>query len=724
MKPRFSALAEGNKRTSLFSDPPLDSHSSHFGEAVFGLPVMEKVLPKDVFKNVKEAIAGKEKISTKNAETIALALKEWAMSKGATHFSHWFQPLTGLYAEKHDAFLDWESLDRVIEKFSGSQLVQGEPDASSFPSGGLRSTWDARGYTGWDPTSPPFIWQGGGGVTLCIPSVFFSWTGTVLDTKIPLLRSDDKVNKTLKRLLKHFSLPVESVFSTLGLEQEYFVIDRALKELRPDLVLAGRTVFGASSPKGQELQDHYFGAVKNRIMNFMSAFEEAAIKLGIPIKTRHNEVAPAQHEIAPVFERASRAVDHNILLMELMRKVAHEKNLSCLLHEKPFHGINGSGKHMNWSLSTDTRLNLLDPTDVPGSHLSFLLILTAILDGVSRHANLLRAAIGSASNDFRLGGHEAPPAIISIYLGKELEDLLESIEKRGLNAVKTEKGKFDLGLISIPDLMKDKTDRNRTSPFAFTGNKFEFRALGSSASPAMAATVLNLALVESLSEMLDEIEKGLKKKESLIEATLPILQKVLKRSKSIRFSGDNYSLDWVKEAKKRGLPNIHRSIEAFEVFNAPETATLFKGVLTKEELAARLEVFEDTYTQSLNIEVNIMLDLFHTMIYPAAVNYQKELATSFNAYLEAGGVKKNVQQQLKRLNQVAELIEKGLHSAEVLSVERDKALKLSGIKRGKYFGENVLEKGERLRENVDKLEQLVKDELWPLPKYRELLFFV
>ncbi|MCB1113880.1 MAG: glutamine synthetase III [Chlamydiia bacterium] len=722
MKGRFHALAEVDKRSKVYPVSQENPHSTHFAEDVFNLSTMEKVLPKEAYHNVLKAIGGKGKITPKNAEVIAVALKEWAMNKGATHFSHWFQPLTGLYAEKHDAFIDWDDHDRVIEKFSGKQLVQGEPDASSFPSGGLRSTWEARGYTGWDPASPPFIWKAGGGITLCIPSVFFSWTGQVLDTKIPLLRSDEKINHTLQRLLKLFKIPAEHVYSTLGLEQEYFVIDRALKDLRPDLSLAGRTVFGAPSPKGQELQDHYFGAVKTRVMNFMSAFETEAIKLGIPIKTRHNEVAPAQHEVAPVFERASRAIDHNILLMEVMRKVAAEKHLACLLHEKPFQGINGSGKHMNWSLSTDTGLNLLDPTDTPGSHLPFLLILTAILDGVHRHAALLRASIASLSNDCRLGGHEAPPAIISVYLGHELEELLESIEKSGLNAAKSSKGSYDLKLIHLPNLSKDTTDRNRTSPFAFTGNKFEFRALGSSASPAFSATVLNLALSESLSEMLDQIEKGLKGKKSLVEAVLPVLQSILKRSKAIRFAGDNYSQAWVKEAKKRGIPNIAKSIDAFEAMDEPSTQKLFNDVLTKEELNARFEVMEDTYSQSFNIEVNLMLDLFHTQILPACVRFQKTLAESVEACLNSGLKKAGVKHQIKRLEEVASLIEQGLEKAEELLNLRDKAMTLSGIKRGRMFSTKVMDKADDLRAVVDTLETLVDDDLWPLPKYRELLF--
>lgn len=724
MNPRFAALSEIGKRASLPTKTTDQSHSNRFGSSVFNLAVMQKSLPKDVFQNVCHAMEGAESIKPENADIIAVALKEWAISHGATHYSHWFQPLTGLYAEKHDAFLDWDFSDKIIEKFSGKQLVQGEPDASSFPSGGLRSTYEARGYTGWDPTSPPFIWKGGDGITLCIPSVFFSWTGDVLDTKIPLLRSDQKINAAFTRLLKFFNIPAKRVFSTLGLEQEYFVIDRAFRNLRPDLLLGGRTVFGAPSPKGQEMQDHYFGAVKDRILSFMSAFEEEAIKLAIPVKTRHNEVAPAQHEVAPVFERSSRAVDHNILLMELMRKIAGEQQLACLLHEKPFAGVNGSGKHLNWSLSTDTGLNLLDPTETPGNNLPFLLLLTAILQGVARHADLLRAAIGSASNDFRLGGHEAPPAIISVYLGRELEEVLEEIEKSGLRAAKTEKGKYNLGLLAFPDLHKDSTDRNRTSPLAFTGNKFEFRAVGSSASPAFAATVFNLIVVESIEELLDEIEANFKKSKNLVEASLPVIQKSLIKSKPIRFAGDNYSKEWLVEAKKRGLPNIEKSIFAFEALKKPKATALFKDILTSQELKSRSDIMIETYVQTLNIEVNLMLDLYNTQIYPAVIKGQKELAKSLALYLEAGGKIANTKGQLEKLDELCLLIGESYLVATELAALQSQAKKLTGLKQGVFYAEKVQEKGFELREKVDALEQIVSDALWPLPKYRELLFLV
>jgi Uncharacterized protein related to glutamine synthetase len=507
---RQRAVETAGSRTRTQTDVITKAPKDIFGRFVFHKGVMEKRLPKEVFENLMNAMAGKEKIKLSYADKIAESLKRWAIEHGATHYSHWFQPLTGSSAEKHDSFIAWDSSnlgERVVEKLSGKMLIQGEPDASSFPSGGLRSTYEARGYTGWDPSSPPFLWHGGDGVTLCIPSVFFSWTGEVLDSKIPLLRSDRKINDAVLRLLKLTGIKADHIFTTVGLEQEYFVIDRALRNLRPDLLILGKTVIGAPPPKGQELQDHYFATVKDRVLAFMREFEEKALELGIPVKTRHNEVAPAQHEIAPVFEKATLAIDHNLILMELMRQVAASRNLSVLLHEKPFAHINGSGKHSNWSLMTNNGLNLLDPTNTPENTLHFLILLVAILNALHEHNGLVRASVGSASNDNRLGGHEAPPAIISAYIGEELEELLTNIEKKGNHITSISHKKYDFGLAVIPELTKETTDRNRTSPFAFTGNKFEFRAVGSSQNPALAVTILNTIVAESLNEIVEEIEK-------------------------------------------------------------------------------------------------------------------------------------------------------------------------------------------------------------------------
>lgn len=726
MLPRAKAVLKTSSRKARLSRlENISNASQNFGASVFNRTVMQKMLPKEVYKNLLRAMEGKEQLNPEFADTVAVAMKEWAIDLGATHYSHWFQPLTGASAEKHDAFIDWNSEDQVIEKFSGKQLVQGEPDASSFPSGGLRSTYEARGYTGWDPSSPVFVWRGGDGVTLCIPSVFFSWTGDVLDSKIPLLRSDRKINQATLRLLRLTGIPAEHVYSTLGAEQEYFVIDRALRNLRPDLVLCGKTVFGAPSPKGQELQDHYFGSVKDRILSFMSEFEAIALTLAIPVKTRHNEVAPAQHEVAPVFEKASSAIDHNILLMELMRKVAAEHDLACLLHEKPFFELNGSGKHCNWSLATDTGVNLLDPTDTPENNLHFLVLLTAILAAVHRHSALLRASVGSAANDYRLGGHEAPPAILSVYLGIDLEKVLENIEALGSHKRSVEGRRYDLGLPVLPDLMKDTTDRNRTSPFAFTGNKFEFRAVGSSANPSFPITVLNAIVAESLNEILDEIEENLKGKgkQALLEATLPVLQKWLKKSKPIRFHGDNYSHQWQKEAEKRGLPNLQQSVDAFSAYLTPSTHALFQGILTPEELKSRYEIQSEIYAHSMNIEFKCMVDLFTTQILPAAIKHQKEMAKSLQLLREVAGGKSG-EMQLQELKSFADTIDQAISQNQILEQARSKADKLEGAKRAEAFAKKVLPEGEKLRILVDKLETQVDDLLWPLPKYRELLFLI
>ena len=729
MNPRYKALETVGKRTR----PPLSgaySTSETFGMHVFNRAVMQKMLPREICKNVLNAIEGIEKIKPEFSDTIAVAMKEWAINLGATHYCHWFQPLTGASAEKHDSFIDWNTPDKVIEKFSGKQLLQGEPDASSFPSGGLRSTYEARGYTGWDPTSPVFVWTAGDGITLCIPCVFFSWTGDVLDAKIPLLRSDKRIGDAAMRLLRLTGISAYYVNTTLGCEQEYFVIDRAWRNLRPDLCMSGRTVFGANPPKGQELQDHYFGSVKDRVLSFMRDFEVAALKLGIPVKTRHNEVAPTQYEVAPVYEKTSSAVDHNILLMELMRQIAIRHDLSCLLHEKPFQDINGSGKHCNWSLITDTGINLLDPTDTPENNLHFLILLTAILNAVYEHSALLRASIASYSNDYRLGGHEAPPAIISVYLGGELENVLHNIEEKGSHTRSGIKNVYDLGLHAGPELSKDNTDRNRTSPFAFTGNKFEFRAVGSSASPSFPITVLNTIVAESLNRILDEIEKKLggtkaSNKQVLFEAALPVIRKYLKVSRPIRFYGDNYSDAWAKEAKRRGLPIIRKSVDAFEALKLPGTHHAFQGILTSEELQSRYDILVETYCHTVNIEMNIMLDLFRTQILPAAFKHQKELAESISAFNAVAGSGNKQLQQMSLLKDLGNKIEKTIKLAHDLEKVRKETAEISNITtRGKAFCHEVLPKSETLREAVDAIESEINDTLWFLPKYREMLFIL
>ena len=727
MYPRFHALQTVSQRTLDDKNVAAQAGAEIFGAHVFNNAVMQRMLPKEIFQNILRARDGIEKIKPEYADTIAVAMKEWATDLGATHYTHWFQPLTGSSAEKHDSFIEWNSSDQIIEKFNGKQLVQGEPDASSFPSGGLRSTYEARGYTGWDPASPAFVWKAGDGVTLCIPSVFFSWTGDVLDSKIPLLRSDKKIDQAAMRLLKLTGIPAHFVYSTLGAEQEYFVVDRALRNLRPDLVLGGRTVFGAAPPKGQELQDHYFGAVKDRILLYMRDFECAAMKLGIPVKTRHNEVAPAQHEVAPVFEKASTAIDHNLILMELMRQIAAKHDLSCLLHEKPFHDLNGSGKHCNWSLSTDTGINLLDPSDTPENNLHFLILITAIQNAVHQHAGLLRASIGSASNDYRLGGHEAPPAIISIYLGVELEKLLVNIEEKGIHKSATAKGGYDLGIATLPDMSKDNTDRNRTSPFAFTGNKFEFRAVGSSANTSFPITVLNTIVAESLNAMLDEIEKALNgkkgSKETVVEAAMPVIRKYLKQARSVRFHGDNYSDAWVKEAKKRGLPNYTDSVPAFESYISKSTQKAFEGILTKQELQSRYDIQCERFGHILNIETRLMLDIFKTQILPVALRYKKEVGKSIESSQELLGAKA-AKSQLDVLKHLNETIESAIQLSEQVEAARSKANKLAFKERAEAFCGRVKPLNEEFRHAVDELENIVDDSIWPLPKYRELLFLV
>lgn len=727
MNPRFSALEIVSSRSSpiyVHSHAKIDSE--RFGSLVFSRTIMEKMFSKEIFMNIHNAMEGLEKIRPEFAETIAIGMKEWAIKHGATHYCHWFQPLTGATAEKHDSFIEWKTSDRVIEMFRGKQLIQGEPDASSFPSGGLRSTYEARGYTAWTVSSPAFLWRGGDGLTLCIPSIFYSWTGDTLDTKIPLLKSERKLGDAMMRLLALTKTPASYCFSTVGLEQEYFVIDKAYRNLRPDLVLLGRTVFGSPPPKGQELEDHYFGTVKNRILAYMRDFEDAAIELGIPVKTRHNEVAPAQHEIAPIHEKTSIAIDHNILLMELMRQIASKHNLACLLHEKPFDGVNGSGKHCNWSISTDTGINLLDPTDSPENSLNFLILLTAILDAVHEHATLLRCSVGSAGNDYRLGANEAPPAIISVFLGEALEELLNNIETKGAHQTAS-KSKHDLGLPVIPELPKDNTDRNRTSPFAFTGNKFEYRAAGSSSSAAFPITILNVIVAQSLNKILDEVEQVLEKKDHLTQAqvtesALPVIVKSLKRSKKIRYSGDNYSEEWHKEAAERGLPIYNQSLYSYSVLKAPQTIEAFKDVLSIAELHSRYEIMVENYCKTVNIQANLMLDMFKTQILPACIDYQAKAAKSI-LRVQQTGLSASAQ-QIKLLDRLTKAIDQAIGCATELEQLKNKIANHPLEERGKGFCDLINPICAELRKTVDYLETIVDDSLWPLPKYRELLFLV
>ncbi|SCA63560.1 Type-3 glutamine synthetase [Chlamydiales bacterium SCGC AG-110-M15] len=728
MNSRASAVELAAKRAHTKNHTVKDISTDEFAIQVFNQATIEKRLPREAYMNILNAQKGTETIKPEFADAIAIAMREWAVENGATHYTHWFQPLTGASAEKHESFIDWKTQDVGIEKFSGRELVQGEPDASSFPSGGLRTTYEARGYTGWDPSSPVFLWEAGDGMTLCIPSVFFSWTGDVLDNKIPLLRSDHMINQAALRLLRLTGSKATQVYSTLGWEQEYFVVDRALRDLRPDLLTLGTTVYGAPPPKGQELQDHYFGTVKDRVLAYMRDVENASLKLGIPVKTRHNEVAPAQHELAPVFEKASLAVDHNILLMELMRRIAIKHDLALLFHEKPFHDLNGSGKHNNWSLATDSGLNLLDPTDFPEKSTQFLILLTAIVHAFHRHSRLLRASIASAGNDKRLGGHEAPPAIISVYLGQQLEDLLNSLENDDEDFTSSKADMVDLGHLTLPEMSKDLTDRNRTSPFAFTGNKFEFRAVGSAQSCALPITAINVIVSESLNQILDEIEKLCASDtqptpDQLANAAKPVLKRFLKESKAVRYAGDNYSKEWVAEAEKRGLANIPKSFDAFKALKDNAVVHAFKDVLTKDELSARHDILVEQYANLMNIESNLMLDIFRTQIFPAALEHQKKMAKSIKLASEVGGC--DCKTLERSLRDFTELLQQCMNEVDKLEEFQTEAMAFDNLdKTAHFFAHTVNSQMGLTRELVDQLEMLIEDRLWPLPKYRELLFLI
>lgn len=682
---------------------------------------MELLLPKKTLENLLNAIDGRERLDPMQAEVVAEALKDWAVKLGATHYTHWFQPLTHGAAEKHDSFLSWDSDGLPIERLRGKELIQGEPDASSFPSGGLRCTHEARGYTVWDPSSPPFLWNGGDGLTLCIPSVFFSWKGEVLDHKIPLLRSEQKVQEAGLRLLGFCEVEANGVFSTLGAEQEYFAIDRSLYLLRPDLYLAGRTVFGAKPPKGQELEDHYFSSVKDRVLAYMLEFEEAAIRLGIPLKTRHNEVAPAQHEVAPLFEKSSVAVDHNLLLMEVMRQTAVKHDLACLFHEKPFAGINGSGKHNNWSLGTDTGLNLLDPKE---NSLLFMTLLTAVIRAVHSHAPLLRASIASPGNDHRLGGSEAPPTILSVYLGDALEKLVADLISDRIAEGELPR-QIDLGLAHLPRHISDLSDRNRTSFFAFTGNKFEFRAVGSSASCSFPITVLNSIVAESLHLILDEMEpicakaKGAEQK---LKKALPVLRKHLQASQPVIFGGNGYSSEWEKEAEKRGLPNIRKSYHAYESLLNKNTVRVFDGILSEPELHSRYEILVEQYSKTVLIEAKLMIELFRTQILPASLSWQEKLARSLSALLD---LKIEPEKRLRdNLVTFAGQISDALAAIDEVERILKQTDDLGWDAKARVLCELASPKMEEARRCVDKLETVVDNALWPLPKYRELLFLI
>jgi glutamine synthetase len=694
-----------------------------FAADVFTRRIMRQRLPQEVYRSLVRTIDHGEPLDPRVADVVAATMKDWAIENGATHFTHWFQPLTGATAEKHDSLVSPDGQGGVIYNFSGADLVQGEPDASSFPSGGLRATFEARGYTAWDPTSPAFLMRASSNVTLCIPTAFVSWTGEALDTKIPLLRSMEALSRQALRILKLFGTDegVSHVFTTVGPEQEYFLVDRELFFSRPDLVTCERTLFGARPPKGQQLEDHYFGTIPRRVLAFMADVETELWRLSVPVKTRHNEVAPGQYEIAPLFEVSHIGSDHQMLMMETLKRVAQRHGLQALLHEKPFAGINGSGKHNNWSMSTDTGVNLLDPQDETHTNMQFLVFLCAVLRAVDLHADLLRASIASAGNDHRLGANEAPPAIISVYLGDMLMDILGQIEK-GLPKRTLKGGVIDLGARALPQIPRHSGDRNRTSPFAFTGNKFEFRAVGSSASIAWPNTVLNAIVAESLDYMATELEKAAEKgggAARLQAAALGLLQKIIKQHKRVIFQGDNYAPEWHREAARRGLPVLQDSVEAFPVLKAKKNVDLFRkyGVLSRAELDSRLHILLEKFNKQLGIEAETMIAMGRTMILPAAVRHQTLLAQSVEASEGAGVRVPDGRQALTEFAALVGRFRKALAALEKAAAHHEE----DPMRHARHIRQKVRPAMEEVRALADTLETQVAADLWPMPTYRELL---
>lgn len=696
--------------------------SSFFGQYTFNKTVMQDKLPRSIYLKLISCIEEDVKLDIETANVVAHAMKEWALDNGATHFAHWFQPMTGSTAEKHDAFVEFINPHEVIERFTGSQLVQGEPDASSFPSGGIRATFEARGYTAWDMSSPAFLRKNGLGITLCIPSVFISYTGEALDKKTPLLRSGRAVSASSIRLLRLIgNTTSKKVNANLGPEQEYFLLDREYYTKRQDIVLSGRTLLGAAPAKGQELEDQYFGTIRERIQSFMHNFDEELFKLGIPAKTRHNEVAPSQFEIAPIFEEANLAVDHNQLLMDTMKKVARRHGFSALLHEKPFAGINGSGKHLNWSIGTDDGINLMNPGKTPAENIQFLVFLVAVLKAVHRHSDILRATVAHSGNDHRLGANEAPPAIISVFLGDQLASILGAIEK-GENLKATDAAIIDLGISSLPVVSKDNTDRNRTSPFAFTGNKFEFRALGSSQSISFPAAVLNLIVAESIDELADKIEKA--GTADIRKTIFEIIREEIKTFKPVVFGGDNYSEEWHKEAEKRGLPNMRTTPEALKAYNTDKAKKLFDKyrVLTPVELTSRYHIHLEKYCKQLDIEANSLFNIVSSQVLPSAYRHQKNIASSVREIsgLVSDDVVKIQKELLLKLSSLVSGIQNDLASLR-LSIDSARNIEDEQTKAEAYC-DKVKTAMNTLRKKCDELELIVDDELWPLPKYWEMLF--
>ncbi len=708
-------MAQNRKRIPVIA--PSHKISDFYGSNVFGSKQMKESLAPSVFSKVTDAIEKGVKIDSQTAEEISSAVKTWALSKGVTHYTHWFQPLTGSTAEKHDAFFDAHA---GIEKFKGTALVQQVPDASSFPNGGIRSTFEARGYTAWDPSSPIFIFD----KTLCIPTIFVSFTGEALDYKMPLLKSIEAINEAAVEICQLFDRNVKKVTPSLGVEQEYFVIDKALFAARPDLVMSGRSVFGHNPARGQQLEDHYFGSIPVRVKDFMVEFEIEAHKLGIPVSTRHNEVAPGQFEVAPLYEEINKATDHNQLLMDLMDKVAEKHNLKVLFHEKPFAGVNGSGKHNNWSLITDTGINLFQPSNSARENLQFLTFLIATVKAVYDYADLLRASIASAGNDFRLGANEAPPAIISVFLGSTLTNILDELEKNG--NIKIEKGDnmyMKLGISKIPEIILDNTDRNRTSPFAFTGNKFEFRAVGSQANVAGPMTMLNVIVAETLKNLSKDIEKEINGGKEKKIAIVNVLRKYIKDSKKVRFEGDGYSEEWEKEAEKRGLSNLKSTPFALDTYLEKKSAEVFakNNVLSGVELHARHEIMLENYIKKVQIEARVMGDLALNHIIPTSILYQNKLIENANGLQGLGLDNKAAIETIKEISRHLETLKSDVFSMVEARKKLNKVEDLT--ERAKGYSTDVKDAYfDKIRYAVDKLELVVDDESWPLVKYREMLF--
>jgi len=721
---RTIALKEAQERVSPEIKALSSKISDFYGSNVFDKRKMRDFLSKEVYEKLIASIEQGELINQEDANQIASAMKTWAMSKGVTHYTHWFQPLTGSTAEKHDSFFE-PSGDGAIEKFSGSALVQQEPDASSFPNGGIRNTFEARGYTAWDPSSPAFIMENKAGKTLCIPTVFVAYTGEALDFKAPLLKALVAMDKAAVDVCQYFDKSITKVNASLGIEQEYFLVDLALYNARPDLALTGRTLFGHISAKGQQLEDHYFGSIPERVFAFMVDFENEALKLGIPLKTRHNEVAPSQFECAPIYEEINLAIDHNQLLMDVMDKVARRHSFKVLLHEKPYAGINGSGKHNNWSLITDTGKNLLAPGKTPKNNLMFLTFFVNTIKAVYEHADLLRASITSVSNDHRLGANEAPPAIISIFLGQQLDEILDEIEHSRISKKIKEESGLWLGIPKIPQILLDNTDRNRTSPFAFTGNKFELRAVGSSANSSGPMTVLNAIVADQLVKFKAEVDKLIKKGDKKDVALLTVIKRYIKESKAIRFEGNGYSQEWADEAEKRGLSNIKTTPKALDAYVNEKTTELFTktNIFNERELHARHEILLESFYKKLQIEARVMGEVVNSQIIPAAISYQNVLIENVKGLKELGLGKETMSAPLSIITALSTHINEVKTNLDAMLQARIKANTIEDVReKAIAYDEKVKVYFDTIRYHTDKLEQIVDDSIWPLPKFRELLF--